>query len=328
MNNKNPVLMKKKNTFFIKIREVTIELGKNKVLFAMLLPGLVLIILLNYLPMAGILIAFKDFKFLGSNFIESFFLSDWIGFENFKFLFNSPDTLIFTRNTLLYNLTFILLGNVVAVFFAIGLNEIRKKYLFKIYQSVILLPYFLSWIVISYLFFAFLSIDKGFINAGILEPLGIAPISWYSESVYWPFILIFANIFKFAGYNCILYLATLTGIDPAYYEAALLDGASKWQQTKYITIPMLSNVAIILVIFGLGKIFNADFGLFYQVPLDSGALYDVTMVLDTYIYNGLRGSGDLGMSSAAGFYQSIVGFGLVLVVNGIIRKIDREKALF
>lgn len=304
------------------------ELKKNKAMFLMLLPGLILLLILNYLPMVGTLIAFKDFQNLGNGFFDSFMLSKWVGFDNFKFLIDSPDTLTITRNTVLYNLVFIILGTLSALFLAIGINELRGKLLKKLYQSIILLPYFLSWIVISFLFFGFLSVDKGIINTSILPLLGKKAIEWYSEPKYWPLILVFANIIKYSGYNCIVYLASITGIDEELYEAAILDGATKWQQITKITIPLLSHIIIILTLLAVGRIFNGDFGLFYQVPMNSGALFPVTNVIDTYVYRGLMNSGDIGMSSATGLYQSVVGFILIMIANSVVKKIDKEKALF
>ncbi|OPJ58129.1 ABC transporter permease [Clostridium oryzae] len=304
------------------------ELRKNKALFLMLTPGLLLLLIINYLPMIGTLIAFKDYKNEGNNFFESFMLSKWVGFNNFKFLLKSPDTFTITRNTICYNLVFIVVGTIFAVFLSIGINELRNKRTAKLYQSAMLLPYFLSWVVISFLFFGFLSVDKGIINKDILVPLGKKAIEWYSAPKYWPFILVFANLLKYSGYNCIIYLASLTGIDEELYEAAILDGATKWQQITKITIPLLSSVIIIMTLLAVGRIFNADFGLFFNVPMNSGPLFESTNVIDTYVYRGLMNNGDIGMSSAAGLYQSVVGFILILLANFIVRKIDKEKALF
>lgn len=272
--------------------------------------------------------AFKNFKSLGSNFIESFYLSEWVGLENFTFLFKSPDSFIMTRNTILYNVAFIIVGTTIALFAAIGINEIRNKKLAKIYQSSILLPYFLSWVIISFLFFGFLSSDKGIINRLILVPLGKEGVSWYTEASAWPAIIVFANIIKYGGYNCIVYLASITGIDEELYEAAVLDGATKWQQITNITIPLLSNIVIILVLLAIGRIFSGDFGLFYQLPMGSGPLFKTTQVIDTYVYRGLMNNGDMGMSSAAGLYQSAVGFILIVTANFAVQKFDKEKSLF
>jgi putative aldouronate transport system permease protein len=233
-----------------------------------------------------------------------------------------------TRNTLLYNLVFIILGLIIPVFFAIALNEIRGRHLSKLYQSFIFLPYFLSWIVVSYLAYSMLSIDNGFINKSILAPFHIAPIEWYNQPKYWPFILVFFQLWKYTGYNVVVYLAAITGIDPEFYEAAAIDGATKWQQIRHITIPLLQTLMIILTLLAVGRIFNADFGLFYNVPRNSGSLQSVTMVIDTYVYNALRNTNNIGMASAAGTYQAIIGCITVFTANLIVRKIDPDSALF
>lgn len=301
---------------------------KNSALLMMTLPGLILLIAFHYLPIGGILIAFKNFRYSGGDFFSNFQSSPWVGLKNFEFFLMAPDAYLITRNTVLYNLTFIALGTVIALFLAIALNELRNQRLAKMYQTTILLPYFLSWIAVSYLFYGFLSVDKGIINQLIMQPLGMDSIQWYSDKMYWPFILIFANMWKYAGYNCIVYLASITGIEPEYYEAAALDGATKWQQIRHITIPSISTVITLMVLLGIGRMFFADFGLFYQVPMNAGALFDVTNVIDTYVYRALINSGDIGMSSAASTFQAFVGFILVVISNYIVRRIDKEKAIF
>lgn len=309
-------------------RSFITEFIKNKALFLMVLPGALLFLILNYIPMIGVLIAFKDMRFFSNNLFTNFLQSKWVFFENFKFFIDTPDAFIITRNTILYNLCFIIIGNLIAVAFAIFMDEIRNKYFVKFYQSAILLPYFLSWIVFSYIVYSFLSPDLGFVNKGLLEPLGIEPIMWYGETKYWPIILFLSNTLKYTGYNTIIYLAAITSIDAGYYEAASIDGANKMQQIRKITIPMLSGIVIVMILLGIGRIFNSDFGLFFQVPMESGALFNVTNVIDTYVFRALRGTGDIGMSSAAGLYQSIMGFLCIIGANWLIKKYDREKAIF
>ena len=304
------------------------EVIKHKVLFIMMLPALVVLFFNNYLPMAGVLIAFKNFKYYGNNIFENFLKSKWVGFDNFKFFTSTPDAFTITRNTLAYNAIFIVVGLVVAVFFAIILNELRGSKVSKFYQSTMFLPYFMSWIVVSYLAFAFLSEESGLLDRSILPALGINPISWYGETKWWPFILVFVNLWKYTGYNCVIYIAAIAGIDTEYYEAAQVDGATKWQQIKSITIPLLTPLMTIMTLLAIGRIFYADFGLFFNVPRNAGVLWDVTNVIDTYVYNTLMNMGDIGMSSAAGLYQSFIGFILVLTSNLIVKKVDPEKALF
>ena len=210
---------------------------------------------------------------------------------------------------------------------AIILSELANKRLAKVYQTGMLFPHFLSWVIVSYFVFTFLSPDRGLLN-NILAWFGIDSIAWYSEPSYWPYIIVIMSIWKGVGYGSIVYLASIAGIDKTYYEAAMIDGATKFQQVRKITLPMLKPLIIILLIMDVGKIFNSDFGLFFQVPRDSGALYDVTNTIDTFVYRGLISLGDIGMSTAAGLYQSTVGFILVMITNYVVRKLDEESALF
>lgn len=299
------------------------ELKKNKSLYAMTLPGMIALIIFCYLPMIGIIIAFKDYipsqGYLGSR---------WVGFKNFEFLFKTEDAFIITRNTVLYNLVFIFLGLFCSVATAVILSEIKNKWLAKTFQTGMLLPHFLSWVVVSYFVYAFLSTDTGILNRGLSSLLGLPAVNWYADLKPWPFFLVFANLWKGIGWSSIIYLAAITGINPEYYEAALLDGATKWQQIRKITVPMITPQISILFLLSVGGIFRSDFGLFYLVPKNSGILYPVTQTIDTYIYVGLTTMGDVGMSSAAGLYQSVVGFILVIGSNLIVRRIDSEKALF
>ena len=302
------------------------RLKANKELLYLTLPGTIWFILFAYLPMFGVLIAFKEWKIHGG-FFESLIKSEFVWFKNFEFLFQSSDAWLITRNTILYNLVFIVLGIVLPVTLALLLKELLNKKLSKFYQSSMFLPYFLSWVIVSYCLFVFLSPDKGYINT-ILGALGKENISWYTESKFWPFIIIFMSQWKGVGYGTVVYLASICGIDKSYYEAAMIDGATKWQQVKYITLPLLKPVMIIMFITAVGGMFRSDFGLFYQLPKNSGALYPVTNVIDTYVYRGLTNLGNIGMSSAAALYQSFVGLVLILVTNGIVRKVDNENAFF
>ncbi len=298
------------------------ELTTNKAMFLMLLPPFLLVLINYYLPMFGIIIAFKEF-----NYQDGFLHSPWSGFKNFEFLFKSDAAWRITRNTIGYNLAFIILNLVFAVAIALILNELRNKLAAKFYQSVIFLPYFLSWVVVAYLVLAILS-PEGLYNKSIAPLLNLSGIDWYTQPQYWPFILPIVNLWKTIGYGIVIYLAGITGIDQEYYEAAVLDGASKLQQIKSITLPFLVPLMIVTTLMALGNIFRSDFGLFYQVPMQNGLLQETTDVLDTYIYNALIYSGDLGMSSAAGFYQSIVGFFTVLLANWVVGKISTENKIF
>lgn len=310
---------KPKVTFFSRLKA-------NKELLLLSIPGFIWFVLFAYLPMFGVVLSFKKFRVAkGGGFFKSLFESEWVGFENFEFLFASDDAFIIFRNTVLYNLVFIVLGIVLPIAVAMLLNEIRNKAMAKVYQSSMFLPYFLSWVVVSYCLFAFLNPEKGYFNSLLGEENAI---SWYTAKEYWPAIIIIMSQWKGVGYNTVVYLASICGIDKTYYEAAVLDGASKWQQIKYITIPLLKPIITILLIMSIGHIFSADFGLFYQLPKNSGPLFPVTNVLDTYIFRALRGNGEIGMSSAAALFQSTVGFILIMVSNKIVSKIDADNALF
>ncbi len=286
-------------------------------------PGAAYLLINNYLPMFGVFLAFKDF-----NYFKGIFGSDWCGLDNFRFLFKTRDALLMTRNTLAYNAAFIVLGTVSAVFIAILMYELGERARVKFFQSALLLPNLLSWVVIGFIGYAFLNADTGFLNKTVWKAFGWDTVSWYSTPGPWPFILVLVHLWKYAGLNSIIYMASISGIDKGIFEAAQLDGASKLQQILRITIPMLKPTVIILTLMAVGRIFYSDFGLFYQVPQNSGRLFDVTQTIDTYVYRGLMERNDVGMSAAAALYQSVVGFALVLCANALVHRYDPENALF
>lgn len=292
-------------------------------LFLIALPGILYLFINNYVPIMGIFIAFKRFSYA-----KGIWDSPWCGFDNFKFLFITDDAWVITRNTLLYNLAFIIIGTIISVFMAILLNELGEKLRGKFFQSTLLFPHLLSWVVTSYLVYALLGATNGFVNNTIFAGMGKEGIDWYSVKMYWPLILIIVYIWKNAGYTAIVYMAGIAGIDKEIFEAARIDGASKVKQIISITLPMLRPTVIIMTLMSIGRIFYSDFGLFYQVPMNSGMLFSVTQTIDTYVYRGLMEQGNIGMSSAAGVYQSLVGFILVMLANYIVRKKDPENALF
>lgn len=290
--------------------------------YLMGLPGMIYLFINNYMPMVGLQVAFKNYKYnLG------IWDSPWAGFSNFKFLFKTGDAWIMIRNTLLYNTVWIILAMIVGVGSAILLNEIISKKAKKIYQTVILMPYLMSMVVVAYLVFAYLAPGTGLIT-NLIEYITGHEISFYTETKYWPFILVFVNQWKGIGFGMILYLSSIVGIDPSLYEAAALDGATRWQQHKKITLPLLKPTIIMMMILNMGQIFRSDFGLFYQVPMDQGALYSVTQTIDTYVYRALLQRNDVGMSSAASFIQSVVGFIFIVTANQIVKKIDETNSLF
>ena len=290
-------------------------------IYIMMLPGFIYLIINNYMPLYGMIIAFKDLDFR-----KGIFKSDWAGFENFKYLFATKTAWQMTFNTLMYNIVFIILGIVVGVFLAIMLNEVTSKKALKAFQTSILIPFLLSYVIVNYLVYAYLAPDTGLVNNAILG--GSGAVSWYTEAKYWPFILTFVQIWKTAGYSTVLYYATLIGISTEYYEAAALDGATRWQQIRTITLPLLKPTIITLLILNLGHIFASDFGLFYQVTRNSGMLYSTTRTIDVYVYNALMNNNDYAMSSAASVYQSVVGCITLVIANAIIRKIQPESAMF
>lgn len=292
-------------------------------LYLMMLPGIAYLIVNNYIPMAGSVVAFKQF-----NYSKGIWRSPFIGWKNFQFLFASPDAWLITRNTLAYNLAFIVLDAVIAVAVAVLFNELTAKRLRKAYMSVSLLPYMISIVIASYMVYGFLSNETGFINKTLMPLLGRESTSWYTTQRVWPLILILVHTWKYFGYNTLIYYSVLLGIDRNYYEAAAIDGAGRWQSFCHVTLPSLVPTITIMTLLAIGRIFYSDFGLFYQVTMNSGSIMDVTNTIDTYVYRSLTQTFNIGMSSAAGLYQSFVGFVLVLTANLITRKIDPDSALF
>ena len=305
-----------------RVKYAKIKMKRFLPIYLMMVPGFLYLIINNYIPMFGIIVAFKNY-----NYSLGIFGSKWNGLKNFKFLFKTKDAFTITRNTLMYNAVFIILGNSLGILIAILLNEIQSKMAKKTYQTIILLPFLLSIVIVSYIVYGIFSTEFDIANH-MLTSLGKDRISWYSTPKYWPFILTFINLWKNMGYNTVLYYATLIGIDVSYYEAAVVDGASRWQRIRYITIPSLIPTITIMVLMAISRIFYSDFGLFYQVPLNSGPLIDVTNTIDTYVYRGLRENSNIGMSAAAGLYQSVVGFIMVIAANTLVKRMGNGNELF
>ena len=302
---------------------------KTLMLLTMVAPGAIWLLLLRYLPMGGIILAFKNYKIYPKDptFLNNLIHSKWVGLDNFKFLFTTGDSWIMIRNTLAYNIVFIILGVIIPVAFAIMMSELSRKFVAKTYQTLMFFPYFLSWVVVSYFLNAFIDAQYGLIPMA-QRAAGETAVSWYTTPGPWPYIIVFANLWKNVGYSTVLYLAAITGIDQTQYEAAAIDGASKWQQILHVTLPNLRTMIAILFILNVGKIFNADFGLFWNVPMQNGALFSVTQVVDTYIYRVLMNTGNIGQSTAAGLLQNIVGFLYILGANAVVKKIDSDSTLF
>ena len=296
---------------------------KNKTLLIMALPAIILMILFNYVPIFGLVMAFKKFSFA-----KGIWASPWCGLDNFKFLFSVGDTAWrLTRNTVGYFLAFTLVNTIGEVMLAIGINELMFKKAAKYFQSAMILTTFISYIAVSFVVYAFLKNDTGIINRWIINSGG-SNVSFYLKAEYWPLILTIVNGWKGIGYGSVLYLSVLTGIDQSLYEAAAIDGANARQKMWYVTLPMLVPMIIIRTLLSLGNIMHSNTGLFYQVTKNVGALRPTTEVLDSYVLRAIASSTDYGMTGAATFYQSIVGFVLVVVTNLIVRKISPENSLF
>ena len=314
-----PVIKKKRRRFTWDDFELTL----------LSLPTVIWFIAFCYIPLFGIVFAFKNYKVKrGKGFLYSLFVnSKWVGLKNFKFLFLSSDTFNIFRNTLCYNLVFIVIGVTLPVALAMMITQLRSRKLAKVCQTAVFMPHFLSWVVISYFVYAFLSTDKGLFNS-IIVALGGERIRWYQDKAYWPYILVFINTWKTFGYSMVVYMATITGIDQSLYESAVIDGATKWQQCKGITIPMLRPVISIMFILNVGNIFTTDFGLFYQVTRDSNSIIDVTQTLDVYVYKATIESSNYGYSAAVSLLQNTLGCILLIVANLVVKKIDPESGLF
>ena len=318
------------------------RLGSDKVYtnlsyLIMILPGAIWLFLFSYLPMPGIIMAFKDYRlarppqdgWIQNKFIYSLINSSWVGLDNFRYLTlptNIENTLMYIRNTVLYNLLFMVAGLVLSVALAVIIFELTNRFLAKFYHSILFLPYFISWIVVAYVVYA-LGSSGGIINS-IFPPMGFAPIEVYKEESYWPFIFLIANIWKYTGNGSIIYLATITGIPRELYEAAAVDGAGKWQQFTSITLPHLIPVIVLLQILAVGRILGSDFDMFYTLPNGAALVKNATYTLDVYVYSMLRSATPLGYPAAAAFVQSVFGFILILITNYIVRRTRPELALF
>jgi putative aldouronate transport system permease protein len=318
MSDENTSTLKKTGV----VQRTFTDILKNGELILMSLPVILHVFIFCYLPMFGIIIAFKNFRY-----DKGIFGSDWVGFDNFKFFFSSPDAFTITRNTILLNILFMAVGTIISVTFALMLNEVKRRAAVKIYQTATFFPYFLSWIVVGFMLFSILNAEHGILNQLLLK-VGLQPVDWYTSPQYWPLILLISTVWKGTGVGCVIYYATLMGIDREYYEAAEIDGATKVQMVFNISIPFLIPIITITSLLSIGGIIRADFGLFFFLPRDIGMLYPTTDVIDTYVFRALRRFGDAGMASSVGLFQSLVGFLLVVFSNFTVRKFEKENALF
>ena len=288
----------------------------------MLLPSAALLIVFCYLPIGGLVMAFKRF-----NYRDGIFGSPWVGWDNFKFFFASGKALSVTRNTALYNLAFIVVNTVLEIFFAIVLSEMAGKWLKKITQSVIFLPYFISWVIVGSIAYSLLSYETGTLN-GILKGMGMDPVNFYGESGWWPLIIVIFSAWKGVGYGVVVYLASILGVDGSLHEAAAIDGANIFQRIRYITLPGIIPTVITLTLLALGKIFRGNLDLFYQLVGQNGALFNTTDVIDTYVFRMTIAATDIGQTVAIGFYQSVLCFITIIIANWIVKKKDENYSLF
>ncbi|SFB51655.1 putative aldouronate transport system permease protein [Cohnella sp. OV330] len=306
----------------MRLRSFWHDVKKYKMFLLMLTPAVVFYLLFAYIPMAGIVIAFKRYDYAGG-----IFGSAWNGLDNFRFFFDSGNAWQVTRNTALYNVAFIVVNNALQIFAAILLFEVGGKWFRKIIQSSLFLPYFISWVVVGAIAYNLLNYDIGTVNA-MLRGLGLEPVDIYNTPAYWPFLLVLVSAWKGLGYGTVMYLAAITSIDTEMYEAAEIDGANIFQRILKVTIPNLYPTIIILVLLAVGNIFRGDFGMFYNMVGNNGMLFSATDVIDTFVFRSLITSNDIGMSAAAGVFQSVLGFATIMAVNYAVRRYDKERALF
>jgi hypothetical protein len=298
------------------------EFKKNKPLFVMILPAVVLIIVMAYLPMSGLILAFKNYRFdLGV------FGSDWNGIENFRYLFESGTGWLITKNTIVYNLVNLITSQLLAILIAIFISEINKKFFKKISQSLIFLPYFISWVIVGTFVFAIFNYETGLLNS-IIKALGGDPVNVYEMPGIWPVIIACFNSWKWCGYNSVIYIAAIVGVDAEIYEAASVDGANIFQRIRNITLPSIRATIITMLLLNVGRILRGDFEMFYQIVGQNGQLFNATDVIDTYVFRSLLQNSNLGMSAAASLYQSVLCFVIIIVVNRIVKKVDESNALF
>jgi putative aldouronate transport system permease protein len=298
------------------------EIKKNKVLFLMLLPAVIYFVVFSYLPMAGIVIAFQRF-----NYNKFFLFNPWVGFDNFKFLFASGKAWLLTKNTVLYNLAFISTGIAIQVTIAIIFSELKGKYYKKISQSLMFLPYFISWVVVGAFVYNMFQYEFGTLNS-ILKSLNMQPVDVYGNPSAWKYILVSFNLWKYAGYGSIVYLAAIMGINPELFESAEIDGANIFHRICHITLPLIKPTIIILVLLQIGGIMRGNFDLFYQIIGNNGLLFNATDVIDTYVFRTLTTSLELGMPAAAGLYQQAIGFAIIMTANYIVKRVNEDYALF
>lgn len=308
--------MKKKKTSLIG------DIRNNPLLYLMFVPVALWFLVFRYLPLGGIIVAFKEF-----NYRDGLFFSPWNGFKNFEYFFRSGKAWIVTRNTFAYNIAFLFCYLTFSILLAVLINEIKNRKYKKVSQTFLFLPYFVSWVVISAFVYNFFDYNHGILNQ-LLILIGKEPMNLSSEPFYWYFLLPFLYVWKWAGFGSVLYLAAISGINQECYESAMIDGANAFQKIYYITLPLLKSTTIILALLGVGRIMRGEFDMFYQLIGNNGLLMDSTDIIDTLVFRSLMGTSDFGMASSGAFYQSVLCFIIILTVNKVVRKVEPESALF
>jgi len=303
-------------------RGIIAELKKNRVLYGMLLPAILFYLVLSYLPMTGLVVAFKQFRY-----DKGLFMSPWIGTRNFDFFFLSGKAWIIVKNTVFYNAAFIVTGIVLQILIAVILAELGGKYVKKLIQTSLLFPYFISWVIVGIMAYNLLNFEFGSVNT-LLKTFGLEPVDFYNREGFWKYVLVFFNNWKTVGFGSLVYFSVIVGIDPSIKEAAEIDGANIFQRIRRITLPSLTPATIILTLLAIGNIFRGNFDLFYQLIGNNGILFDATDVIDTYVFRSLIKSSDIGMSAAAGLFQSVMCFVVIMVTNYFVKKTNPDYSLF
>lgn len=298
------------------------ELKKNRALFVMALPAFLLVLIMQYLPMTGLVLAFKNYRYdLG------IFGSEWNGLGNFAYLFSSGTGWLITRNTILYNLLNLITSQLLAVIIAIFITEMGSKYYKKITQSVIFLPYFISWVIVGVFVYNIFNYETGILNS-VIRLFGGEGVNVYGMPGVWPWIICIFNSWKWCGYNSVIYIAAITGVDAEIHEAASIDGANIFERIRYITLPSIKPTLVTMILLQVGRILRGDFEMFYQIVGNNGQLFDKTDVIDTYVFRSLLQNANMGMTAAASFYQSALCFIIIMIVNAVVKRIDEDYALF
>lgn len=303
-------------------KNFTDEVKKNRALFVMIAPAVILVLVMSYLPMSGLILAFKNYRYdLGV------FGSEWNGLDNFGYLFRSGTGWLITRNTVLYNLLNLITSQLLAIVIAIFITEINNKIFKKLTQSIIFLPYFISWVIVGVFVYNIFNYETGLLNS-LLTAIGVDPYNAYENPGIWPWVICVFNAWKWCGYNSVIYIAAITGVDAEIYEAASIDGATIFQRIRNITVPCIKPTIITMLLLQVGRILRGDFEMFYQIVGNNGQLYNATDVIDTYVFRSLMTNSNIGMTAAASFYQSAICFAIIMIVNTIVKKIDADYALF